>query len=52
MTISVSLPKELVDRIKKAADKDHRDVSKQIAYFCDKGLSSLYDSDSNDKKKD
>lgn len=38
MTISVSLPKDLVCEIKEAAQRDHRSISGQIAFFCDRGI--------------
>ena len=41
MTISVSLPEELVSKIKDAAHRDHRSISGQIAFFCDRGMSNL-----------
>lgn len=41
MTISVSLPEELVVKIKDAAQRDHRSISGQIAFFCDRGMSNM-----------
>lgn len=41
MTISVSLPEELVGKIKDAAQRDHRSISGQIAFFCDRGMSNM-----------
>jgi hypothetical protein len=41
MTISVSLPEELVSKIKDAAQRDHRSISGQIAFFCDRGMSNM-----------
>ncbi|NCG08033.1 MAG: hypothetical protein GWO81_00435 [Verrucomicrobia bacterium] len=41
MTISVSLSEELVGKIKNAAQHDHRSISGQIAFFCDRGMSNL-----------
>jgi hypothetical protein len=43
MTISVSLPESLVSKIKDAALRDHRSISGQIAYFCDRGMSNVLD---------
>lgn len=41
MTISVSLPEDLVCKIKDAAQRDHRSISGQIAFFCDRGMSNM-----------
>lgn len=43
MTISVSLPESLVIKIKEAAQRDHRSISGQIAFFCDQGMSAVWD---------
>ena len=41
MTIPVSLPEDLVCKIKQAAQRDHRSISGQIAFFYDRGLNNL-----------
>jgi hypothetical protein len=41
MTISVSLPEDLVIKIKNAAQRDHRSISGQIAFFCDRGMTNM-----------
>ncbi len=38
MTISVSLSEELVIKIREAAQREHRSISGQIAYYCDQGM--------------
>lgn len=43
MTISVSLPENLVCKIKDAALRDHRSISGQIAFFCDRGMTNVLD---------
>ena len=50
MTISVSLPEELVCKIKEAAQRDHRSISGQIAFFCDRGMSNMLESRVEDPK--
>ncbi len=33
-TVSVSLEMDLVERVQKKADQEHRSLSAQIAFFC------------------
>ncbi len=50
MTISVSLPEDLVCKIKEAAQRDHRSISGQIAFFCDRGMSNMLEPRVEDPK--
>jgi hypothetical protein len=41
MTVSISIPEELAEKIKKAASLEHRSFSGQVAFFCDQGVRHL-----------
>jgi hypothetical protein len=38
MNISISIPEELVETVKKVAEAEHRSLSGQIAFFCAQGV--------------
>jgi len=41
MTVSINLDEEVIRKIKRVADQQHRSFSGQVAFFCAEGLSNL-----------
>lgn len=41
MTVTICMPKELAEKVKALSEQEHRSFSKQVAFFCDKGVRHL-----------
>ena len=40
-TVTISMPKELADKVTALCKQEHRSFSKQVAFFCAQGVRDL-----------
>ena len=40
-TVTISMPEDLANKVKALAKQEHRNFSKQVAFFCDQGIRDL-----------